>query len=418
MLPRSNRKVQPLVAPLIVPLDGLLNASAHGGNTGSSAGHGPWAVNFTNVLAGPDAGQVVAARGNPLAMRNGTAQRAYDPYTVSTVQNYAPVAWTPGAPSTITYSRRCWPTGPGCAVVRRLPVPGNTPVPNHPALFNPVEWPDSAIFGGRTFPLSDIKRLNRFGFAPDWYLQADITTFASTSLGAAERRAPSSSSYGVGPTTYHNYRCDPSHANRGLVTTRSSSLDRPKLAPNFLNRNVALQLQAGGFNPGLVNPQPYSPLGARGSVSDFAASTSGGAQRVANALAALGSVNINRPLADYRTDMTKTLAQDTVTNMVQRRRRPAAVGRSDIFSRLVATLGGGLHRPDHRPGGWTLPDPIYVHRDPAQRYAGRLHEGGLRRASRYLGATRGREHRRLHFDTDDISTMFVWCTRSRATRSP
>src|SRR5207249_3895962 len=103
----------------------------------------------------------------------------------------------------------------------------------------------------------------------------------------------------------YGYRRDPAHANRALFTTRGYDLDRVKVAPNFVDRSLvnglAMENRAGysPTRPGVVlgSTYPAAPY-VRGAISDFAADAAPGAQRMVNAMAVLGSVDLNRPLAD------------------------------------------------------------------------------------------------------------------------
>ena len=232
----GNRKVQPMVAPLIVPIDGLFNASAHGSNYGGSyAGYGPWAVNMAAALGG-DAAAVVTAR-NKLAapqQRNGATTRAYNPYNPSPLPSYAPVAWDNTAAS-LTY-----PTG---SSFTGLPSFGgaqstNAVVNNHPSLFNPTEWPGDNTATLRTFGLGDTKRVLRHSFVPDYYAQADLVAAAPNVLYPNPTSFPYV--FGTGQSTANNYRLDPSHGIRGLITTRGYELDRPKVAPSFVISSVTM----------------------------------------------------------------------------------------------------------------------------------------------------------------------------------
>ena len=376
----GNRKVQPLVAPLIVPVDGLFNASAHGNTYGPSyTGYGPWEVNPAYALTTPgEAAAVVNARNFRLLMlqqRNTTTTtRAYNPYTGSPLPSYAPVAWN-AAPASLTYPTGNSLTGqPGFAGFQT----SNAPESNHPSLFNPTEWPGPATANFRTFPLGDTKRLQRFAFTPDWYSQADVAFAAPTGLYGSPAMYPFT--FATGQTTANSYRLDPAHSTRGLFTTRGFDLDRPKLTPTFLSGT--LSLGANG-KPGAVAAAPYplpQPVGPGG---DFAANN-----RWVNAMASLGSVNLNRPLADYRSNTAQTLATD-VGNAVQADsdRRQLAY---DIFARLVVALGAAA-TVNTTTGQLTIQALPSTPQYDALRYLAQV-------AVNIVD----------YIDNDDISTVFEW----------
>jgi hypothetical protein len=406
----GNRRVQPLVAPLIVPLNGLFDLGSHGNVFGggahlSYAGYGPWEVNLSGVL-GSDAQTLVAVRSTSApALRNGSNTRAYDPYSGTAVPPYAPVPWDSTAPKSLTY-----PSGGSLA---GLPAFagfqfGNNAVQNHPALFSPTEWAD--VSGSpRVFPLSDLKRLNRFAFTPEWYTQADVVGVAPSALapanaGATQFVLPTS------PTTVSGYRLDLTHLNRALFTPRSFSLDRPKLVPNFPNRD-GTALTLAGLKPGPVNPVQY--LGpqniARGNITDLPTASGAGAARWANALAALGSVNLNRPLADYRDDTTQALGKQTANtpnnlgNQAQADQDRQRLAR-DIFTRLVAALGAAAII-DPASGTMILPDPTTQMLTPPGGGAP-INCAAQYPALRYLAQLA--VNIVDYIDNDDISTVFVW----------
>ncbi|MBN9119869.1 MAG: hypothetical protein J0I06_12030 [Planctomycetes bacterium] len=418
-VPFGNRMVQPLVAPLIVPLDGLLNASAHGNNFGpngahlSYAGYGPWEVNVSGFLNGDPAtalsvnrSNVVAARGTA-QQRSGNTVRSYDPYRTMQVPNpsgmgtitvprplptYSPVAWSGAQVGLPTYpagnSITGLPSFPAFQSDNALVGPPNSA--SHPALFNPAEWPTTGGTNARGFPLTDIKRMHlRYAFTPDWYIPSDLASNAPQDLGVNR-----TFSYAVVANTASDYRLDPAHPNRALFTTRGFGLDRPKVAPNFATRDGALGLAMAGNKPGALStgvgpfPAPGTPLGT---VTDFTAG------RWVNRMAVLGAVDINRPLTDYRVDMTKPLtAPNNVTTTsagpADNDRRKLA---HDIFVRLAAATGASLQIS---LTGTQHPTPQYA--VPTGLPAAQLN------ALRYLAqlAVNVVDYR----DDDDISTAFVW----------
>lgn len=418
----GNRQVQPLVAPLIVPLDGLFNASAHGNNFNagahrSYAGHGPWEVNISGALPNDWAG-VVGARGTP-QQRNGNNQRSYDPNRTGPLSNEAPVAWDATAVSQPIYPTNVDLRGVpnfGLLPPPPLPVPfqsTNATVMNHPALFNPADWP--ATGGPRTYLLSDVKRMHlRYAFTPDFYKLSDLASNALNDLQGNTQFA-----FATGINTLNSWRTNPAHANHMLFTPRSFGLDRPKLVPNFAsNTPLVMNTQPGRTHkPGIVNqgatgpvPAPYSGPTGLGAYSDFTSST-----QWTNALAALGAVDLNRPLADYRgTAPTGPLSPTTMTNQPQADQDRQALAR-DIFVRLAAATGAALTinkdgnglplpsngdgtRPQYAvPAGLTAGNPQYD----ALRYLAQLSANIVD-----------------YIDNDDVSTVFAWNNPPGANPAP
>ena len=352
---------------------------------------------------GSEAAKVVTARQGPvpplpqsqpqLQQRNGNTTRAYNPYNASTLPSYAPVPWDYTVASSFTY-----PTG---GSLTGLPAFGgaqstNAAVTGHPALFNPNEWPGDSTATLRTFGLGDTKRVQRHSFVPDYYAQADVVAAppAQFSLYGDPSKYPYV--FGTGQATANAYRLDPAHGIRGLITTRGYELDRPKVTPSFLSSQVTIQ----GGKP-VITPGPYpTPGQAPGVGSDFAAFN-----RWTNALASLGSVNLNRPLADYR-DLTKApnvtpdpktgqpvstpqpLSPTNMTNMAIADSERQALA-NDIFVRLVAAVGAATV---------DLTTGVAVVKFPA---AGAQYE-----VCRYLAQLA--VNIVDYIDNDDISTAFKW----------
>lgn len=389
----GNRRVKPLVAPLIVPLNGLLNLSAHGRTTVvSHNGFGPWEVNLAAVL-GTDAANVITARMPQPALRNGTNTRAFAPFAaqaLGALPGYAPVAWAsvPNTPAmfpdmaNLLSGQPTFPTGYQT---------DNNAVTNHASLFNPNEWPGTPGLAGRTFPNSDLKRLYmRYAYMPDWYLQADAVQQAANSLGN-----PAAGVFQVAPgqNQQNSYRLHGLHGNRMLFTPIGYDLDRPKLVPTFTG-NTPLSITAGQLKP--TNPtatQPYptagSPLATSG--ADFASQN-----RWTNTLAALGSVDLNRPLADYR-DLNNAPNQPTPQPLSAGNMANAAAAAfdrqslaRDIFARLVAATGAnGTVNPTTgvvTPGTGITPEQYN-----ALRYLAQVAVNVVD-----------------YIDNDDVNTAFVW----------
>jgi len=423
----NGQKVQPLVAPLIVPLNGLLNPSAHGNAyfTGSSgaqhgsyAGYGPWEVNMAYALGSTngysaDANAIVGGRGSTsYQQRDGVNTRAYAPYsTGGPLPSYAPVAWdstTIGTPLT-------YPTGnsmfglPG--FTNPLPTPGNAPnaptpyqnsntaVPSHPSLFNPTEWPTAttSAIPYRVFPLGDTRRLQRYATTPNTYNQMQVGQYAKNEL-----LGTTGFYYNTAQTTPANYayRTDLSHTMRGLFTTRGFDLDRPKLVPNFVSRDSSALAYGTNTNapnkPGIVFSGNYPSPSALGTTTDFAASN-----RWSNAMAALGSVDLNRPLADYRTDTTKPLSGTNYNTTATQPNIDRQQLARDIFARLAVATGAALTMSTT-----AVAYPNYQYTIPTSVTATSISMGSQYNALRYLAQLAANIVD--YIDNDDISTAFVW----------
>jgi hypothetical protein len=201
------------------------------------------------------------------------------------------------------------------------------------------------------------------------------------------------------------------HANRGLFTTRSYELDRPKVVPNFVKADNGLAIVStplgnnpqniwSTFKPGPVSPVPYPTPNAQplGNVTDFQA-----ANLWVNVMAMLGSVNINRPLADYRVDPTQpfsfpnNVTPQSAATADQDRQQLAR----DIFVRLATAVGAGLVAnpsyttpvPNNPTGPYTI--PVTITPGTPQYYT-----------LQYLAQLS--VNIVDYIDNDDISTVFIW----------
>ena len=407
----DGRIVQPMVAPLIVPADGLFDLSMHGNRLGtggahvSYGGYAPWEINPIYGVTNDAERQAI------MQYRNPSRQAAFDPFTSSRLlPAYSSVAWTGQNPVTFML--------PTNGNIRGLPSSGdpsaapaygsfqndNAPIA-HPAGYNPNEFtvmsdtnPTSPVY-----PYTDIKRLSlRYAFTPDWYFQAFVskpggaqTTFFGNP--GMYPYIPNPGATTLPPTGQQAYRLDPAHRNRLLFSPKNSSLDRPAIAPTF-SRLVteAFQILPGATKPGSLfttaTPPLYPSPTSRGANTDFAADN-----QWVNAYAALGSVNLNRPLADYR-DLTlpsnnppKALSATNIGNLAQAEADRQQFAK-DIFARLVAALGAAA-TIDTTTGNVTIPAAVTPG---SPQYD----------ALRYLAQVA--VNIVDHIDNDDISTVFVW----------
>jgi hypothetical protein len=435
----GGKKVKPMVAPLIVPLNGLLNASAHG-NTYYGGGHssyyglGPWEVNLSYLL-GPDAPSVVNGRG-PLQQRAALTaapygtMRSYAPYLSATTSFSldGAVAWN----NTLIGMPPVYPQGNSIAGVPAFVTSGlqtSNAAVSHPALFNPVEWLDrGGLFasGNRVYQLSDAKRFNfRYADVPDWYAQSDLarqapnTLFPQIPVIIQTRQ-----------NTPNNYRLDPSHGNRGIVTTFGFDLDRPKVTPVFPARTAANSLMFPapppytnpfGLKPTLppVTSYPSPVTTPVGPATDFAAQN-----RWTNAFAALSAVNLNRQLADYRTPAAVTGNLPIAGNLAGQVQLPDGTTglqadwdrqqlARDIFARLIVATGAAGYVDTVPATGVlriTLPDPVSLTFTVPSGASAGTPAGPFTQAQydalRYLAQLAANIVD--YIDNDDVSTTFAW----------
>jgi hypothetical protein len=431
-VPFGNRRVQPLVAPLILPLDAVLNATAHGNNFGTApgqnhagyTGYGPSEVNLGAVLS-PDQydtnGNLTQRGGRwTLVSSRGVigGTRAYDPYRSppapqppTPLPGYAPVAWS-GTPVATPLQ---YPVGNTSTLGGPNYGAGfdstNAPVANYPELRNAAN-----IAANSRVPFSDLKRLHlRYAFTPDWVEKAFLVTNTKVNaptdlLYDATAGGGREFTFDTRRTTYHGYRTNLAHANRMLLAPQAYALDRPKLAPNFQNGGgLAMNLPApqpptATSRPGPITPGTFPSPGPLGAYSDFQAQN-----MWVSKMAALGSVNLNRPLADYRTDTTKPLGPGNASSngpADQDRRKLA----HDIFVRLAVATGAAL------PGVITTQGVDY----PNYQYGTGGPNGFIPLPGNGMGQTPPAQYNALRYlaqlavnivdyrDDDDISTAFVW----------
>ena len=236
-----------LVAPLILDLDGRVNLSVAGNRMKpvnlpprthpddsihtSGVGLGPWEIGVERLFA-PNFTQ----EARNLVFQRGQAQTRPGPVLPTTQKWYASrYAATQHLPS---YSKVPWAgfnaaagsslddpelrehqpfaTSPdypgGCDCTNTL---GSS---NHPALFNPTEWPSLSGLGTpRGYSLADTKLLSvRYAFAPSFFAGLDLANFAPNSLrGSTAVPNPNPPAL----NTLNASRLDPAHTYRQLVTT-------------------------------------------------------------------------------------------------------------------------------------------------------------------------------------------------------
>ncbi len=303
----NGRRVKPLVAPLILDLDGRMNLGIHGnqmngGAHASGNGFGPWEINIQKALGLTEGPAMVAARGLPATRTALPGKAFYNRYTAVAPNNqipqYAQVAWTGfTGPTPNPLQLPAFPPPAGALAFATSPTyqsgysGANALVPNHPSLFNPNEWLNAA--GPTAFTLSDTKIMtSRYAPYPFTTSQLSFGGTAPTTLrGSAAIPNPNPPA----SNTANGYRTDLAHTIRQLFTTHSYSRDLPGLMPGFV----------------------------------------GGASQPQDLNAALGAIDLNRALAEYRNDTTNALSSGNVANQANADLERQQFAK-DIFARLVA----------------------------------------------------------------------------------
>jgi hypothetical protein len=395
----NGKLVKPLVAALVLDHDGRLNYSAHGnprhaGGYGhaSGGGYGPWEVNPGVVLGSFEGMSVALSRGIPEARAGAGVANPYRydrSFGPPALPAYALVNWDgsaigiPWLPDfAMQTALRTVPRCPNGYTDNQTQ--GIDEASNHAGLFNPSEWPASGGLSNRVFARTDFRRLNlRYAPPPDSNALLDVGPFAPDSLKGTTTTGP-------------KYRLDPAHPNRLMVTPLGATLDRPMLTPNFAAATPALRLNGESLSHGVTSQS--SPQPTASSAGDYGP----GAAR--NVRAALGPVDLNRPLADYR-DLTAPPNVDPMTGQLT----PQPLGPAnmanhlrawadrhnlarDIYARLVVATGA-MATVDVSTGDVTVnADPkINKPEFDALRYLAQV-------AVNIVD----------YIDPDDISTPFIW----------
>lgn len=405
----DGRIVQPMVAALVLPMDGGFNATAHSNLMGaggpslslSYSGLGPWEINMKPGMAS-DADLQALLQYRKASTAGQTPRTMYNPYTRiqpgytagQPLPTYAPVAWDN---KLVTFTLPSGGSLTGLPTFTNFQTSNDTTYSPHPAGHNPDEFLErgeaGSPFDSPVYPYSDMRWLSlKYAFTPDWYSRAEMQkTAPATFLGDL---ATYPYLVAPGPTTTPPagkmaYRLDPAHARRLLFAPRAYHLDRLAITPTF-SRDAAsaLALPAGGIKPGplFTAPTTYPAPQPRGQITDFAADN-----QWVNAQAALGSVNLNRPLADYRDSLGlgAPLSAGNVGNatFADKDRRQLA---RDIFARLVVALGAA-GSVDPNTGILSIIAAPNSPQYDALRYLAQVSVNLVD-----------------YIDNDDISTVFVW----------
>ncbi|MEZ6142275.1 MAG: hypothetical protein R3B84_17080 [Zavarzinella sp.] len=390
-----GKKYKPLVAFLIADLDGRINLNtsanmryASSGSTvvGMNQGWGPWEVDMSAVLGrgtatSGDSGQVsLLLRGNTSSTvsgrygyitpttdpTGGPNQKNYTTYAddstvpspssgslphfyapvdfdgVPLSQNVAATKWAPPASAAGRFDQfAIWgppQSGPGTYDPnnRYHNGTGNERV-RHPSLYNPylsskLGRTDAFPTIMRSFGAQELYFLNRRfqELDPDFYNQSDVATLALNSFAGSMSTGATSFTAGLHPWTFEN---DTFGNPRFYTTTISNDLQRPGGTPWYARSLPPdYSLPAGQPFP-VAPPRPF----------DFSAT--GGTQRDWNNnlqswVSMLGTVDLYRPLTDFRTDRNLPYTQ-TNLNAGQYARALADRIRlvDDVYIALIAATG-------------------------------------------------------------------------------
>ncbi len=323
---------------------------------------------------------------------------------------------------------------------------------NHPGLFNPG---DNA-FGlankpipanSFAYPFSDLRRLiSRYSDTVENYSQ---TTFDRILPRQTQLLGPIATVRSAG------YRTSLSHPKRLLFTTYSQTPDLPGIVANYdrIGRGMSLQLPPLG-TPGVAGPHAFKPTGfphfplafpnppippnppgtptrtASGPIGPTGTNLSefAGPNNTQNLRGAIGGIDLNRPLADYRDLVNKPndLNGSPNPNFTANSLTPAPLGPNnmaniaqawadrqnlarDIFGRLIVATGAAafvdpttgninVPQPPTTPGGayiLTTPGGTIIHVTQTEF-----------NALRYLAQIA--VNIVDYIDKDDISTPFIW----------
>lgn len=409
----NGKLVKALVAPLIVDLDGRINLSAVGNQVNgvhtSFGGMGPWEINPAAATVAPelallpsaDAQQITQKRlGLAPVSQNGTNTKYFLPIpqgaaAAQPVPEYSRVNWN--LASGTTFYPPASTSYPSAQYFSGTPAysgydNNQNPLTNHPSLVNPAEW-ISQNSSPRTYSVNDLRLLSsRYTDKYENYSKTDLSQYS----GALKGPNP-------------NNRNDAGNPLRMQYTTISTTLDVPMAGPGNYDYSASSVFQKGTATPVLTAPDtehPY-PGGKTPAVNTFAPSTTspsansdgltvGSTAVWVNKLAALGGVDLNRPLTDYRTDLKTGLSPSNLKNSngLQAWADRHNLAR-DIFARLVVATGAAA-TVDPATGNVTINAPASSVGNAVPQYE----------ALRYLAQLA--VNIVDYIDNDDVSTAFVW----------
>ncbi|QEL15437.1 hypothetical protein [Limnoglobus roseus] len=420
-----DKNIIALVAPTILPLDGRVNTNVAGNLMGgSSQGFGPWEIGLARVFpsSSADPGQLISTRmGSTNPSPRGASGVTSYPFP-SVPQTSALVNWDGGgassAPTIPTSTTTAYATQPYSNPTYPNPGYGDATESTGavPQMFNPYSWNAFTSSTPKLFSFADLRRSAvKYSGRVVSGVAVDYTQpyFLPPSTGLADLNQTGTSA-GV-------------NAVRARVTTTSNSIARAQLQPNYRDyagdattnptgRTLMVNgtaLAVGGTNIDdlqLRSPYTSANTGTAGSwATDFTQdATATTINRYRSAMAAIGPVNLNRTLFDYRTDTTKSLADPVnagtpmAARLLQASTERNQLAR-EVFIRLIAAVGAKANITG--PTTVNLPNPA----------AGYALTVGTATATataadydvlRYLAQIAANIVDLV--DNDDISTPFVW----------
>ncbi|CAN5568628.1 hypothetical protein BH11PLA2_BH11PLA2_35680 [soil metagenome] len=344
-----GRTLQPMVAPLIIPLDGRVNlgvaSNLNSGSHTSQNGFGAYEINFGKIAptstvfsTATDTRSIVTYRNQgqtkpwSAAKQSAANTTATNQYFINPMPGGSPevmndwsvVNWDAISPNLIpnppTNNFRTDPFFPTTGWDNNMTGGTN----RHHSLYNPYFETEvgTAGVGGRTLKLLDFRQTGyRYSgktstYAPPLY---GLTTTANSFTGSAPNH--------------------PSNLVRALTTPISNALNYAGASSLY---------SAGATNISLNGATAFNPMSPVSTPATFNPAAAPGGDSVPNngyrsALAALGPVNLNRTLTEYRVNPNLPLSHPTnVTAMpVQsfQANRDRQIFARDIFERLILATG-------------------------------------------------------------------------------
>jgi hypothetical protein len=415
----KDKKVEPLVAMLLVPLDGRVNLNVAGNLKGagpshaSNMGFGPHEQNLAAVLQNPavTSATLVGTKYTPgLDLATGTIPSATapgggtlaNPNAGAVRVNTKPFLPNPTnlpapGPRPPSYSRVDWD---GSGVANWFTLPGVAPgtglssspaytLPNsdtaadqtnHPSLWNVFQRPFYQVSDGNAAPPAPATAV------PHAYPLTDLKLFAGRYSGSVydyqNQTFLANANRGVAPNSTPQFAAEflPTGAGavanltRSLVTPFSVSLARPGLGANYLAGGGQAFALAPAVSPvpqlydpatlGTPTPTPRSPtfqVTAPGVGDQFSDPRANG-RVLQNLRAILGGVNLNRTLADYRdpTALNQSLANAASAGLVNLGTDTLAWNdrqqlAADIFIRLCVAAGAKIAFDPFIPSSYGSP---------------------------------------------------------------
>ncbi len=330
-----GRMYKPLFAFLAVDMDGRINVDMAGNNSGSNArftslqGFGPWEMNLDPVLGASQsangvkhryptpAGSVSHPRASYMLVDGGSLDLS-PPGTGA--PEYSSVDWDAFSTSAkFTYPFTQYRMTPSYGA--RYDNGDSAERTNHAMLFNPYFADTAPTTTPRTpnlaLPLLDVFYLN-------YKVNGDPANYAKSLLAQAVTGLQ------------QNYAAGTANG-RWMVTPFSNDLDLPGARPWRTAAAVDYAQAVGAMPVGQVIDSPN--VGAVGGNSDFSATWK------STVASALGGVDLNRKLTDYRTDPAQPYeaaisgkANGAGVNYAQALADRQALAK-DIFDRLAAATG-------------------------------------------------------------------------------